>query len=92
MVDKIAAASVKPLIHTKELSTKISLQIINGGAGVDVGTDRTFSEAKGVGAEVHQFGTRNGRVPARPFLGLSDSDKTTVLDTMARFLEGQLRP
>jgi phage gpG-like protein len=51
-----------------------------------------LSKVKGVGAEVHQFGTRDGRIPARPFLGLSNSDKTTLLDSLASFLKEQVKP
>ena len=87
-----AAMNMRPLIDTKELSTTIRYQIADGGAAVEIGTNRTFAESRGVGAEVHQFGTRDGRIPARPFLGLSDSDKTTVLNRLARFLEEQIRP
>jgi phage gpG-like protein len=89
---RIAAASVKPLIHRGRLLKSVAFRVVNGGAAVDIGVKRTFDEERDVGAEVHQFGTRDGRIPARPFLGLSDSDKTTVLDTVARFLQGQLRP
>jgi phage gpG-like protein len=86
-----AATNIKPLIDTGELSTTLRYQITDGGAAVEIGTNRTFSENGDVGAEVHQFGTKNGRIPARPFLGLSDADKTTVLDRLARFLEEQTR-
>jgi phage gpG-like protein len=85
-----AAMNLKPLIDTKELSTTIRYQIINGGTGVDIGTNRTFK--RGIGAEVHQFGTRDGRIPARPFLGLSDADKTSILNRVARFIEARTRP
>ena len=87
-----AAANMRPLIDTRELSTTLRHQIANGGAAVDIGTNRTFNERKGVGAEVHQFGARNGRIPARPFLGLSNSDKTTLLDSLASFLKEQVKP
>ena len=71
---------LRPLIATGELSENIHYQLIDGGAGVEVGTNRTFKE--GVGAEVHQFGTKDGKIPARPFLGLSTDDKTTVLEIL----------
>jgi phage gpG-like protein len=87
-----SAASMRPLIDTRELSTTLRYQIASGGAAVEIGTNRTFNEGKGVGAEVHQFGTRDGRIPARPFLGLSNSDKTTLLDSLASFLKEQVKP
>jgi phage gpG-like protein len=72
-----AAMNMRPLIATKELSTTLRYQITDGGAAVEIGANRTFSDD--VGAEVHQFGTRDGHIPARHFLSLSDSDKATVL-------------
>jgi phage virion morphogenesis protein len=87
---RIGTASQRPLIDTGELSRTIRSQVTDGGAGVEIGTNRTFS--KGVGTEVHQFGTRNGRIPARPFLGLSDHDRTTVLDILQSFLVENLPP
>ena len=78
------AAGSKPLIATGELSRFIRYRVTDGGAGVEIGTNRTFNEGRRVGAEVHQFGTQ--RIPARPFLGLSGEDKTTVLDILNQFL------
>ncbi|MDR1934207.1 MAG: phage virion morphogenesis protein [Candidatus Accumulibacter sp.] len=83
---KAAAAAKTPLVDTGALSRSINFQITDGGAGVEIGPNRTFDESKGVGPEVHQFGTRNGRIPARPFLGLSANDKTTVLDILNELL------
>jgi phage gpG-like protein len=78
---------LRPLIATGDLSKNIHYQLIDGGAGVEIGTNRTFDEKKGVGAEVHQFGTQDGHIPARPFLGLSADDKTTVLEILAQLLQ-----
>ncbi|GHT95124.1 hypothetical protein AGMMS49545_17530 [Betaproteobacteria bacterium] len=76
---------LRPLIATGELSKNIHYQLIDGGAGVEIGTNRTFKD--NVGAEVHQFGTQNGHIPARPFLGLSADDKTTVLEALSQLLQ-----
>jgi phage gpG-like protein len=86
----VAAMNMKPLIDTGELSRRIRYQITDGGAGVEIGTNRTFG--KGVGAEVHQFGTQNDHIPARPFLGLSAKDKTTVLDILNTLLNDAAHP
>ena len=83
---KATPVMLRPLIATGELSKNIHYQLIDGGAGVEVGTNRTFNEKRGVGAEVHQFGTQNGHIPARPFLGLSTDDKTPVLDILNQLL------
>jgi phage gpG-like protein len=87
-----AAMNLNPLVDTRELSTTIRYQIVNGGAAVDIGTNRTFDESADVGAEVHQFGTKNGRIPKRPFFGVSDLDKTSILDSLTRFLEARAHP
>lgn len=52
--------------------------------GVEIGTNRFAGEWTG-GAAVHQFGSKNGRIPARPFLGISAADRSTILSTLARY-------
>jgi phage gpG-like protein len=81
---------LRPLDVTGELRRSIRYQVTDGGASVSIGTNRTFSEDKGVGAEVHQFGTKT--IPARPFLGLSQNDKTTVLDILNELIHRATRP
>lgn len=62
----------KPLVATGQLARTIHYQLIPGS--VVVGTDR-FADLFDAGAAVHQFGSKDGRIPARPFLGLSDGDR-----------------
>ena len=52
-----------------------------GGKSVEVGSNLVY-------AAVHQFGSRDDRIKKRPFLGLSASDKTTVLEIIGRHLRG----
>ena len=78
-------ANRKPLVDTGQLAHGIRYQVDD--AGVEIGTNR-FAEKWEGGAAVHQFGSRDGRIPARPFLGLSTSDKTTVLEIIGRHLRG----
>lgn len=93
---KISAAGIrkvmskKPLIDTEELAGSIRYQLLPGGTGVEVGTNR-FADAWDGGAAVHQFGSRDGRIPARPFLGLSDADETGVMAILNRHLAGALK-
>ena len=52
---------------------------------VQVGTNRVY-------AAIHQFGGRAGRgktveIPARPYLGLSDADRNSILVIVTRALE-----
>jgi len=82
---------MKPLIDSGNLKRQIRYRIINGGAGVAIGTERFADEWEG-GAAVHQFGTTNAgkkhniTIPARPFLGLSASDETFVIDIINKFI------
>jgi len=88
MTKKGAAAFTgkKPLIATGVLQDTIRYQIVAGGHGVEIGTNRFASEWEG-GAAVHQFGSKTGKIPARPFLGISDGDRVEVLDILDKFLQ-----
>lgn len=77
------AINKKPLVASGLLKDSIHWQLVTGG--VEIGTDR-FADAWEAGAAVHQFGSRNGRIPARPFLGLSDEDERTILEIIAEYL------
>lgn len=79
-----ATANKKPLIDSGLLQDTIRYQLINGGNGVEVGTDRFSGEWDG-GAAVHQFGSRDGKIRARPFLGMSADDESEVLDILDSF-------
>jgi phage virion morphogenesis protein len=90
-------SGTKPLVDTGMLADPTRggprWQIINGGAGVVVGVNRSFG---GEDASVHQFGTsragrnRNVTIPARPFLGLSAEDEESVLGIIQRSLGDQI--
>jgi len=82
-------AGRKPLVDTGTLAGQIHYRLVQNG--VEIGTNRFASEWNG-GAAVHQFGSRNGRIPARQFLGLSADDKVTVLGILQRhFLEAAMK-
>lgn len=76
----------RPLIETGILQDTISYQVVSGGNGVEIGTNRFAGEWDG-GAGVHHFGSRDGSIPARPFLGVSEDDRVAVLDVLSRFLD-----
>ena len=78
------ASNKKPLVATGSLQDTISYNLINGGDGVEVGTNRFAGEWDG-GAAVHQFGSKDGKIPARPFLGISADDDTDILAILANF-------
>lgn len=83
----VAVMGMKPLVETGMLQGTIRYQLIDGGAGVEIGTNRIYDKKGDVNPAVHQFGSRNGKIPARPFLGLSADDKAEVLDILERFLD-----
>lgn len=78
------AMQKRPLVDSGLLQDSIRWQLIPGG--VAVGTDR-FADAMPGGAAVHQFGSRNGKIPARPFLGISRSDERAILEILADYME-----
>lgn len=76
LLKKGKGAGKRPLVDTGQLADTIRWQPIPDG--VAVGTDR-FSGLFNGGAAVHQFGSRDGRIPARPFLGISTGDREGIL-------------
>lgn len=79
------AMNKRPLVASGLLQDSIHWGLIDGGRGVEIGTDR-FADRWEAGAAVHQFGSRDGRIPARPFLGVSDDDRETILDVLEGYL------
>lgn len=79
------AMNKRPLVASGLLRDSIHWGLIDGGRGVEVGTDR-FADKWEAGAAVHQFGSTDGRIPARPFLGMSDNDRETILDVLEGYL------
>jgi len=75
----------RPLVDTGILQDSIRYQVAGDGNSVEIGTNRFAGEWEG-GAAVHQFGSRDGNIPARPFLGMSDGDRVEVLEILDRFL------
>lgn len=78
------AINKKPLVDSGLLKGSIIWQHIDNG--VAVGTDR-FADAWDEGAAVHQFGSKNGKIPARPFLGISDEDERIILEIVGEYLK-----
>lgn len=77
------AMNKRPLVASGVLQDTIHWQLVPGG--VAVGTDR-FADEWEAGAAVHQIGSKDGRIPARPFLGVSDDDGRTILDILSDYL------
>lgn len=77
--------NVSPLVDTGILADSIKYALTDGGQGVEIGTNRFAGEWSG-GAAVHQFGSQDGKIPARPFPGISAEDRGEVLTILDRFL------
>lgn len=87
----------KVLIESGDLHRELTYQLVNGGTGLEFGSDRKY-------AAVHQFGARQGafgrskrntplpwgNIPARPFIGITNQDKDEILDNLTTFIENQL--
>jgi phage gpG-like protein len=78
-------AAKKPLVDTGILADTIRYQVGSDGNSVAIGTNRFAGEWSG-GAAVHQFGSKDGHIRARPFLGISAGDRSEVLAILDRFL------
>lgn len=75
----------KPLVASGLLQDSIAYQV--AGDSLFVGTNRFAGQWDG-GAAVHQFGSKDGTIPARPFLGADEEDVQRMLDVLERFLAG----
>lgn len=79
------AMNKHPLVESGLLRDTLHWQPLGEGMGLEIGTNRFAGEWDG-GAAVHQFGSLDGHIPARPFLGFSTTDKQDVLDILIRHL------
>ncbi len=73
------------LTDTGQLRGSIAHTVTDGGRAVEVGSNVIY-------AAIHQFGGRAGRgrkakIPARPYLGIDDRDRTNILLIVSRALE-----
>ena len=78
--------SKKPLTgETKALQRSINYQV-NGTSSVSIGSPMVYAAMQQFGGTKAQFPHLWGDIPARPFLGLSDSDKTNILEIVGSYL------
>lgn len=93
--DPLKPATIRRRLRAKAWPGKI-LQVqgnlarsIVPASGTDfaaVGTNYLFGDGP-YGAAVHQLGTKDGTIPARPFLGLSDDAREDILDLLVKYLD-----
>lgn len=81
-----AMLSAKALLDTGALRNSIAVAV--GDNYVEVGTVEPHGEGS---ARIHQFGGQAGRgkkvtIPPRPFFGVSDEDRTNILDILNDYL------
>jgi len=80
----------RPLFWRGTLSSTIGMRA--GPASVEVGSNRVYAAMMQFGGTRARFPRLWGDIPARPFLGLAAADREEVLDIVAGWLEGALRP
>ena len=78
-------ANKKPLIGaTHQLATTINYQL--DGNGLRIGSPMEYAAMQQFGGKKSRFPKLWGDIPARPFLGISDSDETMILTTVNDYL------
>mgnify|MGYP001076222310 CR=1 FL=1 len=82
-----AVIGMRPLVDTGVLQDTITWQA--DATSAQIGTNR-FAGEWDAGAAVHQFGSRDGTIPARPFLCVSAQDEATILDILDTFLRSTI--
>jgi len=84
-----AVMAKRPLIgETRNLSTTISYQVVDGGRTLLVGSPQKYAAVQHFGADKGSLG-RNapwGDIPARPIFGISPEDERTILELIEGYL------
>jgi phage gpG-like protein len=79
-------AAKKPLTgKTGILGDTIDYQL-DGNSSVRIGSSRVYAAMQQFGGTKAQWPHLWGDIPARPFLGVSDADKTNILDIIGSYL------
>lgn len=80
--------SKKPLTgETKSLQKTISYQV-EDSSSVSIGSPKVYAAMHQFGGTTAQFPHLWGDIPARPFLGVSSSDRENILDIIGSYLTG----
>ena len=88
------AGSKRPLIgETGSLSSQISYEI-DGSGTLYVGSNMIYAAVQQFGAKKREFQGKApwGDIPARPLLGISDQDRSNILDTISDYLTDSFQP
>jgi phage virion morphogenesis protein len=80
------SSAKKPLTgETRALQTTINYQLV-GSTGVSIGSPMVYAAMQQFGGTKAQFPHLWGDIPARPFLGMSDADKSNILVIIGSYL------
>lgn len=80
--------SKRPLIgESRSLSTQIYYNVSSDE--LRVGSPMQYAAMQQFGGKKSEFGHLWGDIPARPFLGISDSDEREIGDIVSRYLSGR---
>lgn len=80
------SAAKKPLTgESKSLQTTINYQL-DGNSGVRIGSPMVYAAMQQFGGTKSQFPHLWGDIPARPFLGVSDTDRANILEIVSSYL------
>lgn len=84
------------LVESGDLRETLRYQLV-GNDSLEFGTDRVYGAAHQFGMPKGYAGTTErgspipwGDIPARPFLGISDDDRTAILDILEGYLGSKI--
>ncbi len=88
-------ADPRPLFGPgRRLSSEVVYQVAPGGASVTIGSSLIYAAVQQFGAAKGAFGATSrgspipwGDIPARPFLGLSDQDRSEIAAILTEWIE-----
>jgi phage virion morphogenesis protein len=78
-----------PLVEHGDLSRQIHYALI-GEDTLEVGSSLPYAAMQQFGGTKSEFPWLWGDIPARPFLGISDDDKASILDEIQAHIEAAL--
>jgi len=82
-------AGKKPLTgETRALATTINYQL-QGDNAVSIGSPMVYAAMQQFGGKKSDFPHLWGNIPARPFLGASEADKTNIADLVRSYMRGE---
>lgn len=87
--DQVKIANKKPLTAEGTLGkSSINSQILSENA-VGIGSTRLYAAMQQFGGKKSDFPHLWGNIPARPFLGASEADKTNIADLVRSYILGE---